>query len=73
MVSSLLFIQDAFLFLHDLYNSYSVLKAFVIFFVDRTNCCFFVFYPIRRINMYYPPRLKFIYDIYNIINEHNQR
>ena len=30
-------------------NYYSVLKAFIIFFIDNIYCCFFVFYPIRRI------------------------
>ena len=51
----------------------SALRAFIIFSIDRINCCFFVFNLVRRIyTCYASRRLNLFYDIYSIINEHNQ-
>ena len=51
---------------------YSILKAFIIFFIDRIMSLFC--YLSNQENLYMIHHyLDFFYDIYNTINGHNQR
>ena len=52
-------------------SSDSALKAFSLFFIDRIHCCFFIFLSNQQ-NLYMIHHdLDFIYDIFNVKNEHN--
>ena len=54
-------------------DCYSVLKTFVIFFIDEIYCCFFCFLSNQE-NLHMIHRNSdLFYDIYNTINEDNGR
>ena len=55
-------------------NYYSVLKTFVILFIDGIYCCLFVFYPVKIIYIYDPPPSRFIlWHLFYTITEHKRR
>ena len=65
---NLLFFQNFFLFLHDLTRLLQRMKN-IIFFIDEIHCCFYVFYPIRRINIWpATPETYFITFIIQSLN-----
>ena len=54
-------------------NCYCVLKAFIIFFIDRIYCWLFVFLFNQENQYIIQHNLNLFYNIYNAIAEHNRR